>query len=240
MNGVINLSVLDGWWGEAYEGDNGWAIKPAAETLDQKLRNHEESRALYEILQDQVLPLYYRRGNLGHSTEWIRMAKCSIASILPRYNAERMVTEYRSRFYLRATQQHRRYADGDAAKMVAAWKMRVRAAWPGVTLQRIDRPLPRLTFGASMRIEVGVKLNGLAPGDIVVELELMRLITGTGRGKRQHHKLSPDGAPNDAGEQRYLLDLTPDLCGRLDYRIRAYPFHERLAHPFELGLMIWC
>ncbi len=241
MNGVINLSVLDGWWGEAYEGDNGWAIKPAAESLDQARRNREESRALYEILQDQVIPLYYQRGSQGYSAEWIQMAKRSIATILPRFNAERMVAEYRSKFYLPGMRQHRRYADrhGDTAKMIAAWKARARAAWPGVTLQRLDRPVPRLTFGASMRVEVGIKLNGLEPADVVVELLLARLIHETDRGKRQRHALVPDGIPNDAGEQRYVLDLAPDLCGRLDYRIRAYPFHERLAHPFELGLMLW-
>jgi starch phosphorylase len=242
MNGVINLSVLDGWWDEGYERDNGWAIKPAAESLDQARRNREESRALYEIIQDQVIPLYYRRGKLGYPTEWIGMAKRSIASILPRYNAERMVAEYRSKFYLPAMRQRRRYSDGrsEAAKLLAAWKMRVRAAWPGVTLRRLDTPPPRLTFGASLRVEVGIKLNGLEPGDIVVELLLARLIHETGRGKRQRHAFAPDGTPSAAGEQRYMLDLAPDLCGRLDYRIRAYPYHEQLVHPFELGLMLWC
>src|SRR5205807_5906687 len=87
MNGVINLSVLDGWWAEGYDGSNGWAIKPAAHTLDQMHRNREEARALYEILQDQVIPMYYDRDAAGYSPKWVDLAKRSIASILPRYNA---------------------------------------------------------------------------------------------------------------------------------------------------------
>ena len=124
--------------------------------------------------------------------------------------------------------------------MIAAWKARARAAWPGVTLRRLDSPPARLTFGASMRVEVALKLNGLEPQDVVVELQMERPISGTARGKRRSHSLAPDGSLDNTGEQRFVLDLAPDLCGRLDYRIRAYPFHERLAHRFELGLMLWC
>lgn len=242
MNGVINLSVLDGWWDEGYEGDNGWAIKPAAQTLDLADRTREESHTLYEILQDHVLPLYYNRGSMAYSIDWIRRAKRSIASILPRYNAARMVDDYLSKFYLPASQLHRRYADArcEVAKTVAAWKARVRTAWPGVTLRRLDAPLPRLTFGGSMRAEVGVKLNGLLPDDVVVELLLTRPIQDTGQDKlEQHHRLAPEGTVNEAGEQRYVLELAPEFCGRLDYRIRAYPCHELLAHRFELGMMLW-
>ena len=71
INGVINLSVLDGWWGEGYEGDNGWAIKPASECARPQRRDHEEAQTLYELLQDQVIPLYYRRDPHGYSPEWI-------------------------------------------------------------------------------------------------------------------------------------------------------------------------
>ena len=156
INGVINLSVLDGWWGEGYDGTNGWAIKPAS-AARRRERNREEARTLYEILQDQVIPLYYERSSAGYSPEWVRLAKRSIASLMPRFNSARMVAEYRSRFYLPAMRQRRRYAEsaGDAAKMIAAWKARARAAWPGVMLRRLDRPPSRLTFGASMRVEVG-------------------------------------------------------------------------------------
>ena len=243
MNGVINLSVLDGWWGEAYEGDNGWAIKPAAQTLDQAQRNREESRALYEILQDQVIPAYYRRGNLGHSTEWIRMAKCSIASILPRYNAERMVAEYRSRFYLPAMRQHRHYAEsgGDAGEN----DRRVESACARRVARRNVAAAGQSAVAADVRCEHASRSRRQAQRPRAAGHRGRAAAGATDsaarrRGNDERHSLAPDGSLDDTGEQRYVLDLAPDLCGRLDYRIRAYPFHERLAHRFELGLMLWC
>ncbi len=240
MNGVLNLSVLDGWWGEGYEGDNGWAIKPAADALGAERRDHEEARTLYELLQDHVIPMYYRRNHQGHSPEWIRMAKRSIATILPRFNATRMVHEYLAKFYLPASQQGRRYADSGYARAreVAAWKARVRAAWTGVKLRRLDQPPKRIRFGDAVRIEVAAGLNGLAPGDVAVELLLARG-AGEPEDRQLRYELAFDGTRTEGGEHRFALELSPELCGRLDYRIRAHPRHEALTHPLELGLMTW-
>jgi starch phosphorylase len=240
MNGVLNLSVLDGWWGEGYEGDNGWAIKPASSAMDQSRRAREEAQTLYELLQDQVIPMYYRRGPQGYSPEWIRMAKRAIATILPRFNSARMLQEYVAKFYLPASQQWRRYSENRFARAreVAQWKARVRAAWDGVTLRRLDAPTKRIQFGDSVRVEVAVRLNGLSPSDVVVELLIARG-TDEPTDKRVRNELLFDGTMADAGEHRFSLDLQPELCGRLDYRIRAYPCHEALTHPFELGLMVW-
>jgi starch phosphorylase len=240
MNGVVNLSVLDGWWGEGYGGDNGWAIKPASAALDQYRRNREEAQTLYELLQDQVIPLYYKRGPGGYSPDWIRMAKRSMASILPRFNAARMVHEYVAKFYLPASQQWRRYSESHfrRAREVAEWKARVRAAWPGVTLRRLDQPPRRIRFGDSVRVEVAARLNGLVPGDVVVELLLSRGAREPA-DRRVRQDLAFDGTMTEAGEHRFVLELSPELCGRLDYRIRAYPCIEALTHPFELGLMVW-
>jgi starch phosphorylase len=240
MNGVLNLSVLDGWWGEGYAGDNGWAIKPAAERLDSQRRDHEESRTLYEILQDHVIPLYYARGSMGYSPEWLRMAKRSIATILPQFNAARMVTDYLRKFYLPASQQGRRFADAQFAhaREVARWKQAVRTAWPQVTVRRLDEPRRRIQFGESVRMEVGVRLNGLSPEDVVAELVLAREQPRR-RAEREQLRFTHDGTRTDQGEHRFVLELHPELCGRVDYSIRVYPHHAMLTHPFELGLMLW-
>ena len=240
MNGVINLSVLDGWWGEGYSGDNGWAIKPAARAVDEEHRDQDEARTLYEILQDRVVPMYYNRGNMGYSTDWTRMSKRSIATILPRFNASRMVNEYVAKFYLPASRAGRKYAEGGYAnaKIIAQWKTHVRAAWPNVTLRRIDTPKRRIRFGESIRIEVAVNLDGLAPADVCVEAIVLRGLRDVD-DQRHVHPFVADGTRTDVGEHRFVLELEPELCGRLDYRIRAYPAHELLTHPFELGLMLW-
>ncbi len=240
INGVVNLSVRDGWWDEGYDGANGWAIKPVAERYDPARSDVEEARTLYEILQDQVLPLYYDRGHLGHSPGWIRMAKRSMATILPRFNTRRMLRDYVSRFYMRAAAQGRRYAEDDfkLANEVAQWKERVRRAWPGVTLRRIDSPRRRVQFGDMVEFEVAAKLNGLAPEDVVLELVLER---GGGEHEpleRHSYHFAHSGS-HESDETRFKLNLAPDLCGHLEYRIRMHPLHLALTHPFELGLMLW-
>lgn len=240
MNGVLNLSVLDGWWGEGYDGDNGWAIKPVAASEDDAARNRQEAQMLYETLQDRVVPLYYDRDGMSYSAEWVRMSKRAMASILPRYNATRMVNEYVAKFYLPASQRGRLYAeDGSAnAKLVARWKAKVRAAWPNINIFRLDTPKRRIRFGERERMEVAVYLDGLSPQDVTVEAVLTRGLTGPQEQSRVY-VFSPDGTRTDSGAHRFVLDLQPELCGRLDYRIRVYPSHELLTHPFELGLMLW-
>ena len=162
-----------------------------------------------------------------------------MASLLPRYDASRMLGEYVSKYYLAASRQGRKYAEKSfqGARTVAQWKAKVRAAWSGVSARRLDQPKTRIQFGDSIPVEVAVRLNGLAPSDVCVELLLTR-------GLReapvvQHsHELSPEGS-SDGGEQGYRIDLKPGLAGRLDYRIRVFPRHELLTHPFEMGLACW-
>ena len=241
INGVLNLSVLDGWWGEGYDGHNGWAIKPVAESLDEALRNFEESRTLYELLQDHVVPTYYRRGEMGYSAEWIRMAKRSIASILPRFSSNRMVNEYLAKFYLPATRQGRRYAESDfePARRLALWKQHMREMWPKVTLRRLDAPKKSIAFGNGLQLEVAVFLNGLRPEDVALELLIAKQTGHEGEGHAKSYRFESAGTQTDQGEQRFALELSPQMCGKLEYRIRLYPQHELLTHPFELGMMRW-
>ena len=238
INGVVNLSVLDGWWGEGYSGDNGWAIKPASSSLEPERRDGEEARTFYEIMQDQVVPLYYERGSAGFSPGWIRLAKRSMASVLGQFSAARMLDQYVEMFYRPAARQGERYLEGagEGAKVVAAWKARVCAAWDGVTVRRLDDPRRTLAFGEATTIQVAVGLNGLRPDDVAVELVLARGLRDA--PPRRHEFVANEVLP-ETQEQRFSLDLKPELCGRLDYRIRVYPRHALLTHPFELGLMRW-
>ncbi len=240
INGVVNLSVLDGWWDEGYDGTNGWAIKPAAENFDAARRDREEARTLYEILQDHVVPLYYARGPLGFSPGWVRLAKRSMASILPHFNSRRMLNEYVEKFYAPAAQQGRRYAaDGHRlARDLAQWKARVRSAWSGVSVRRVDTPRKRAQFGEAVAFEVAVRLNGLAPDDVAVELALSRENGKPHPADRKCYRFHAVTA-SGGDETRFVLELTPELCGQLDYRIRMVPYHAGLTHPLELGLMLW-
>ena len=239
INGAINLSVLDGWWGEGYDGKNGWAIKPAAEGLDPAERDADEARTLYELLQDSVIPMYYRNTSLGYSPEREAMDKASIDSIMPRFNMQRMLTEYAGKFYSPAAEQWRKYSADDfaGARQVASWKARVHAAWPGIRLRRIDHSVGRIRYGESMRFEVAVQLDGLSPDDLTVELVFTRPGEPTSTRARRYSLRHEQALEH--GEHLFARDLTPDQCGKMEYRIRVFPTHPLLTHPFEMGMMLW-
>jgi starch phosphorylase len=150
-----------------------------------------------------------------------------------------MLGEYVSKYYLPASRQGHRYSqDGyDPAKGLAAWKAKVRAAWPGVALRRLDPPKTRIQFGDTLRIEVAAKLNGLEAGDVCIELILARGVRES-PAVRHSHDLAP-GEKLPSGEQKFFLDLKPGMAGRLDYRIRVVPRNELLTHPLEIGLCRW-
>jgi starch phosphorylase len=256
FNGVINLSVLDGWWGEGYRGDNGWAIKPASESLDDERRDLEEGRALYEILQDKVVPLYYDHGPMGFSPEWVKLSKRSVMTLLPRFNSHRMLGEYLARFYAPACRRGRQVAEDNYAKAreLSAWKRKVRGAWPKVTLQKpgTDPGFPpggkpgsvpgfgSVAFGDKVHVEIAVQLGGLEPADILVEVMVVNAIRELRSSRAaEAYELQCLGARDDRGECRFAIDLAPELCGKLELRIRAYPRHAGLTHRFEMGLMKW-
>jgi len=236
INGALNLSVLDGWWAEAYDGRNGWAIKPHDPSWDRDYRLREEASDLLELLERSVIPTYFERREV-----WIRMAKHSMRTIIPRFNAERMVHEYAASLYGASIRQSRRLtADGgQRVERLAAWKHRVRAAWPGVTLERQDEPPSRLQQGEAAKLRVGVQLNGLAPEDVRVECVVDNALSGP--AERRVLALAPTAA-GTAGPQGiacYGLDFTPPFSGSQSYWLRAYPCHDDLAHPFEMGCMKW-
>ncbi len=241
INGVLNLSVLDGWWGEGYSNRIGWAIKPSPQAHAAQRRDTEEARTLYELLQDQVVPLYYARNGEGYSPGWVAMAKESMASLAPRFSSLRMLREYVERFYGPASARWRSLAAQNftVAGALADWKNRVRRAWSGVSLRRIDQGVALLEYGGSVRLAVEAGLNGLAPEDVAVEVVLTRPDAQHAGESLERHRLLPAQAQPGAGKCEYALEFAPQASGRIEYRVRAYPSHPLLAHPFEMGLMQW-
>ena len=239
INGVLNLSVLDGWWGEGYDGGNGWAIKPAPPTFDDHRRDEEDARTLYELLQDQVVPLYYQRTEQAYPLQWIKKAKHAMASLLPVFNSLRMVTEYTRRFYLPAAKQGRQYSVNSFqnAKFMAEWKAGIQKAWGMLAVRRLDTPTKHVRFGESFTLEVALQLNGLTPSDVEVELVLAYANTLDFKDARRY-SFNYLGALNN-GEHLFSLKCAPELCGKLSYRVRVSPAHPLLTHPHELGLVTW-
>jgi starch phosphorylase len=262
INGTVNLSVLDGWWAEAYDGTNGWAIPPSPDSTNPGARDYHDARTLYEILQDEVVPLYYARDErLGFSPGWVQRCKRSMATVLPAFNMQRVVHDYAGLFYGPAARRGRQLsADGwAAARDLAGWKARIRQAWPEVRLRAVGEARPALDFSETIPLEVVVSTRGLRAEDIRVECVVCREMCSdltvsfpqfSARGMSEYGvRLAGDGhvfvqafepVPGaDAGDQRYRLELRPPWCGALNYRIRAVPAHPHLSHPYELGLMRW-
>jgi starch phosphorylase len=195
---------------------------------------------LYELLQDCVIPLYYNRGPAGYSAGWVAMAKRSLVTLLPRFNTARMLSEYLARFYAPAAKQGQRYVQQayGGAREVAAWKAKVRAAWNNVSVRRHDEALRRIRFGEAMQAAVAVNLDSLAPSDVVVEMLIGRP-GHLAEDRVRSYRLQHAGAAAGGKEHLFVAELTPELCGKLEYRIRVYPHHELLTHRFEMGMMRW-
>ncbi len=242
INGVINLSVLDGWWGEGYDGENGWAITPHGPQYDAAYRNREESDALLDILEHQVVPLYYDRQGHGYPAEWVKRSKASMKSTIPRFNAQRMVMNYVEGFYGPAAKQHKHFSADNAApaKELAEWKRKVSQCWSDVKIRRIDESSTELFAGDSLPIRVAATLNGLSSDDVKVEC-----LVGT---ENEHQEFvthstqtltAAAAAAVEGNETIFEVDLKPALPGLQYYRIRIFPFHTSLSQPFETGFMIW-
>lgn len=240
INGVINLSVTDGWWGEGYNGENGWAIAPHGAQFDENYRNQEESRDLLNILENQVIPTYFSRNGYGYSEPWVKMSKASMKSLIPRFNSQRMVRDYVMNFYGPAARHQRKLIDQDSApaRELARWKKKVAESWTKVTLRRVDSAEQSINAGASLQVRVAAFLDRLTADDVRVEC-LVGDVPESGEFNVRHRYYLDSCGMNDHGEATFKLDLRPELSGLLHYKIRMYPYHALLGHPFETGWMMW-
>ena len=260
INGTMNLSVLDGWWAEGFDGENGWAI-PSSTAQDDGRRDDEDARSLYEVLQDEVVPLYYDRDASGIPRRWIQRAKRSMSTLIPAFNTRRMVGNYVAGLYRPAAAQGRRMGGDGArsAQLLADWRARVMHAWPGVSIESALEQPSRVDFGDRVQMKVAVALGQLAPADVRVELLLTHELPdgpheqpaltsfepGAGRLRvREGHEVAvelfqPTGERAASGAQVFAIDCIPPWCGRLGAEVRVVPYHELLSHPYEVGLMRW-
>ncbi|MHB8253217.1 MAG: alpha-glucan family phosphorylase [Acidiferrobacter sp.] len=240
INGAINLSVLDGWWGEGYTGDNGWAIFPHKEPVDSAQRTREESAELLEILERHVIPLYFDHGEHGYSKRWITTSKAAMRRALPVFNSERMVVDYARNYYAKATQHAQTLLAHEAAggRTLAEWKKRVMQTWPGVKLKSGGVIAEFLTVDEPLSLQVLAQTNGLAAADVVVEC-LFESPSKTGECiTREQVALTASGTDHH-GCLVFTLNHKPITPGLQSFRIRMYPYHVLLAHQFEMGCMVW-
>ncbi|MFF8408029.1 alpha-glucan family phosphorylase [Streptomyces omiyaensis] len=242
LNGCLNLSVLDGWWDEWFEPEFGWAIPTAdgAAAADEDRRDDLEAAALYELIERRVAPRFYDRGPDGVPAAWTAMVRRTLAELGPKVLADRMVREYVERLYVPAAGARRALAP-DRARELAAWKTRVRAAWPGVSVDHVeigdDLAEAGAELGATPVVRVRVALGGLAPDDVEVQAVTGRVDAEDSLTDTRAVTLKPAGGPDLEGRQPYAGTLELDRTGPFGCTVRVLPAHPLLAHPAELGLL---
>jgi starch phosphorylase len=240
LNGAINVSTLDGWWDEGYKPQVGWAIGNGETYADAGAGDYVESEALYNLLEQEVVPLYYRRPDSGLPVEWLKMVKESMATLGAQFNTHRMVVEYTERAYLPALEAGKKlFADGaKISKELADWRDRVERSWPGVQLKSVAaRPNGELKAGERLPVTVAASLGGLKPQDVAVEIYYGPL---NAKGEIEDGSLVPM-APDGSGgpEVHYHADIPLRSSGRHGYSVRIRPSHPNLVHPYTPLRLTW-
>lgn len=255
INGSLNLSVMDGWWDEMYDGENGWAIPTANNDASTEERDNIEAAALYELLENQVAPKFYGTtvssgaGAAGPSepgaeqvpTHWVSMIKHTLATLGPAVSAERMLHDYVNTLYRPAAVAGRdAVADSFAqAKGLAAWISKVRSSWPGVHVEHVDSMgvSEEPQIGDVLRVNAYVSLQALGSADVSVDVAFGR----AGESDELSDVTIVELAPaEDLGSGRHLFsgDLVIDRSGPFGYTVRILPQHQALASKAELGLIV--
>ncbi|MER5637624.1 alpha-glucan family phosphorylase [Kitasatospora sp. NPDC002227] len=246
LNGCLNLSVLDGWWDEWYDGQNGWAIPTAdgvestmdPESKEAERRDDIESAALYDLIEHQVAARFYDRASDGLPHRWIAMVRHTLVTLGPKVLAGRMVREYVERLYAPAASAQRELAGGGAGAL-AEWKARVRAAWPAVRVEHVeaDGPLEAQELGSTLTLRVSVSLGALEPSDVEVQVVSGRVDETDSLSEAVALALKPVGGPDLDGRYRYEGSLELGRTGPFGYTVRVLPSHHLLASTAELGLV---
>ncbi|MFO0973390.1 MAG: alpha-glucan family phosphorylase [Phycisphaerae bacterium] len=240
-SGGLNMSVLDGWWPEAYDGGNGWAIGDGQVYEDPDYQNYVEGEAIYELLEKEIVPMFFDRTADGLPRRWIARIKASMSSVCPKFNTHRMIEEYVEKMYVPAarratTLSAENYA---AARELSAWKASMSARWGAVRVEQVETPdLSDPVVGAQMQVRAILRLDQVRPEEVAVEL-----FHGSvdAHGQILHGRSEPmacDGAAQD-GRVTFAGRFTCLRSGRHGFSVRVVPRHAHLAHRYDTGMVLW-
>ena len=247
-NGGLNLSVLDGWWDEGYLGDNGWAIGRGEEyTKEQEpYQDDVESRSIYDLIEQEIVPAFYTRGNDNLPRAWLKRMKRSIATNVPVFNTNRMVKEYTETCYIPSYRRHSLLTGSQYQKAaeLAKWRARLREGWGQVQVESVESPTHDPTHvGAEMLVRARVSLGQFAPEDVEVQLYHGVLDSHGEIAKASTVVLTPSAGsdPSSNGNKTFLYTgkIACKASGYYGYCVRVLPRHASLPNPFEPALLTW-
>ena len=248
-NGALNVSVLDGWWAEAWADHGaqvGWSVGRGEEYEDDA-GDRIEAELLYDVLERQVVPLFFERDRAsGLPREWIARMKASIAKLVPDFNTSRMVKEYTERTYVPAIGRAAELATGnlEAATELVTWKQRVHAGWPAVSV--VDLAVDRLAevgdddfrVGEFVEVEARVQLGELRPDDVVVELYYGPTLGSHELVEGALARMRLVGANAD-GTHTFTGGIPTHESGSHAFAARVMPWNSAMSHPYETSLVRW-
>ncbi len=241
-NGALNMSVLDGWWVEGFDGElgNGWAIGAGEIYEDPEYQDEVESQAIYDILEKEVIPMFYDRGSDGLPRRWIERMKNSMSSITPVFNTHRMVREYAERAYLPAAEEVVRLMNGDFAEAVklAEWKRKVKEHWYKVRFELVEQVSEDdIAIGDELKVKVGIDLDELSPEDVDVQLYVGQVDRN---GKiRATQIVSMKCVHSNSRVHYYESEVMCDSSGIHGYGVRVLPRRSDGKVEYEPGLILW-
>jgi starch phosphorylase len=239
LNGGLNLSIRDGWWDEWFDGQNGWAIPTADGVADPDRRDEVEARAIYDLLENQVLPRFYESSRDGVPARWVEMVRHTLRETGPKVLATRMVRDYVQDLYVPAAGSARAMAvEGYApAREESAWRAHLLQNWPSVRVAHVEATGAGDTpeIGSTLALRAEVELPGLAPADVVVEAAYGRVDDAD--GLHQVTTVPMQHEHTDGSRHWFTSTLPLERTGAFGYTVRVLPHSERMADPAELGVV---
>lgn len=241
MNGVMHFSVLDGWWVEGYRPDAGWCLPMKRTFENQAMQDELDSEMIYNIIDDEIAPLFYQKDAAGYSTEWIKYIKNTIAKVAANFTTNRMLEDYERQFYLPMSERyHKLIADNyKLASEITAWKSKVTREWDNIELVSLDLPdrsKQLIALGKSYTGEVKLEIGELDMHEVGVEL----VAAEQKDGKiviREKHDFIPKS--QEGSIATYHIEVTADAPGLLMLAIRIYPKNNLLPHRQDFALVKW-
>jgi len=241
LNGALNLSILDGWWDEWFDGKNGWAIPTADGIGDPDRRDDIEAAALYELIENSVAATFYDRDAHGMPRTWIAMVRHTLGTLGPKVLASRMVSEYVTRLYTPAAISSRemRVNNFALAADVSSWKTHVRAVWPELKVDHVESHGvgDAVLLGTQIMVKAFVSLANLTTDDVVVQIVFGR-VDADDRIVQAGHSAMVPVEQYEGNRWQYQISLPLEQNGPFGYTVRMLPRHRGLAAPEELGLQV--
>ena len=242
-NGGINLSVLDGWWREGYNGNNGWAIGAEIDNGTVEFQNQVDANSLYQLLENQIIPLYYAKPDGKLPLAWLQLMRESIRSVTPVFNTQRMVKEYTERLYVPAAKSHEDFSRDSCggATQLSHWKAQMRKDWPQVRISDVqvgNKDRQAILVGESLQISARVHLGAVDPKHVRVEAYHGEADNGEIRNPTAT-VLNQSSQSDGDGNYLYQGSVPSTESGTYGFSVRVIPTHPHLMQTHELRLITW-